>query len=83
MHELGIAVVIPAYKAGRFSNETFERVCAKTIVQWKYRIAGEGSTDETPPLVSIFRDQASTKVSLIDLLEFEAICTKVVPPDCC
>lgn len=48
MPKLGIAIVIPAYKAGRFSNETFERVCAKTMLQWKYRIASEGSRDEPP-----------------------------------
>ena len=48
MHKLGIAVVIPACKADRLSNETFERVCVETILQWEYRIVGEGATDETP-----------------------------------
>lgn len=66
-HKLGIAIVIPACKADCLSNETFERVCVEMILQGEYRIAGEGATDETPPLDSIFRNQASTKVSHIDL----------------
>lgn len=48
MHKLVVAVVIPAYKAGRFLNKTIERVCAKTILQWEDRIAGERGTDAPP-----------------------------------
>lgn len=79
VYKLVIAVVIPAYKAGRFLNKTIERVCAKTILQWEYRIAGEGSTDETPRwLVSTGIRHRQRPRSLI-FVEFEAICTRVVP----
>lgn len=79
MHRLVIAVVIPAYKAGRFLIKTIERVSAKTLLQWEYRTAGEGTTNETPSwLVSTEIRHRQRPLSLI-FVEFEAICTKVAP----
>jgi glycosyltransferase involved in cell wall biosynthesis len=51
-----IAVVIPAYNAGRFINEAIESVCAQTTSQWECVIVDDGSTDETPSRLAAYRD---------------------------
>lgn len=48
MHKLVIAVVIPAYKAGRFLNKTIERVLALMSLYWEGVIMGVGATDKPP-----------------------------------
>lgn len=79
MHKLVIAVVIPAYKAGRFLNKTIGRLCAKAILQWEYRIAGEGAADETSSWLVFTGIRHRQRLLSLIFVEFEAICTKVVP----
>ena len=56
MHAPAIAVVIPAYNAGRFIGEAIESVRAQTISQWECVIVDDGSTDETPSRLAAYRD---------------------------
>lgn len=56
MHTPAIAVVIPAYNAGRFINEAIESVRAQTTSQWECVIVDDGSTDETPSRLAAYRD---------------------------
>ena len=56
MHIPAIAVVIPAYNAGRFIGEAIESVRAQTISQWECMIVDDGSTDETPSRLAAYRD---------------------------
>jgi glycosyltransferase involved in cell wall biosynthesis len=51
-----IAVVIPAYNAGRFLSEAIESVRAQTTSQWECVIVDDGSTDETPRRLAAYRD---------------------------
>ena len=51
-----IGVVIPAYNAGHFLAETIESVRAQTFDKWECIIVDDGSTDETPRLLSSYRD---------------------------
>lgn len=79
MLKFGITDVTPAYMAVRFLNKTSEKVCAKTMLLWEYRIAGEVSTDETPRwLVSFGISYRQRPVSLI-FVELDASGTKVCP----
>jgi glycosyltransferase involved in cell wall biosynthesis len=56
MHEPVIAIVIPAYNAGRFVTEAIESVRAQTTSQWECVIVDDGSTDETPSRLAACRD---------------------------
>ena len=56
MHTPAIAVVIPAYNAGRFIGEAIESVRAQTTSQWECMIVDDGSTDETPSRLAAYRD---------------------------
>lgn len=56
MHKAAIAIVIPAYNAGRFLNEAIESVRAQTITQWECVIVDDGSTDKTPSRLAAYRD---------------------------
>jgi len=56
MTEAAIGVVIPAYNAGHFLGEAIESVRAQTLENWECLIVDDGSTDETPLLLSSYRD---------------------------
>jgi glycosyltransferase involved in cell wall biosynthesis len=56
MHTPAIAVVIPAFNAGRFLNEAIDSVRAQTITQWECLIVDDGSTDDTPSRLAAYRD---------------------------
>ena len=56
MHDVAIAIVIPAYNAGRFLEEAIDSVRAQTIKQWECVIVDDGSTDETPSRLAAYRD---------------------------
>jgi hypothetical protein len=56
MPEAVIGVVIPAYNAGHFLSEAIESVRAQTLGNWECIIVDDGSTDETPRLLSSYRD---------------------------
>ena len=42
-----ILVVIPAYNAEQFLDETLESVLSQTYENWEYIIVNDGSTDST------------------------------------
>ena len=42
-----ISVVIPAYNAGQFLDETLESVLSQTYENWECIIVNDGSTDST------------------------------------
>ncbi len=56
MHTPAIAVVIPAYNAGRFINDAIDSTRAQTTSQWECVIVDDGSTDETPSRLAAYRD---------------------------
>ena len=56
MQDPAIAIVIPAYNAGRFLNEAIDSVRAQTIAQWECVIVDDGSTDDTPNRLTAYRD---------------------------
>ena len=46
-----ISVVIPAYNAGQFLDETLESVLSQTYENWECIIVNDGSTDNTESVV--------------------------------
>ena len=46
-----ISVVIPAYNAGQFLDETLESVLSQTYENWECIIVNDGSTDNTESIV--------------------------------
>ncbi len=51
MPEAAIAVVIPAYNAGRFLSEAIESVRSQSLANWECVIVDDGSTDGTEDLL--------------------------------
>lgn len=51
-----IAIVIPAYNAERFVDETIDSVLAQTTSKWECVIVDDGSTDGTPRRLATYRD---------------------------
>jgi len=56
MRDAAIAVVIPAYNAGRFLNEAIDSVRAQTMTQWECVIVDDGSTDDTSRRLASYLD---------------------------
>jgi glycosyltransferase involved in cell wall biosynthesis len=56
MHTPAIAIVIPAWNAGRFLNEAIDSVCAQTITDWECVIVDDGSTDDTASKIATYLD---------------------------
>ena len=56
MHTPAIAVVIPAWNAGRFLNEAIDSVRAQTITEWECVIVDDGSTDDTASKIATYLD---------------------------
>ena len=61
-HESFVSVVIPAYNAASFLEETVQSVFKQTYSQWEIIIVNDGSTDNTEDIVRSFRDDRITYV---------------------
>jgi len=72
MTEAAIGVVIPAYNAGHFLGEAIESVRAQRLENWECLIVDDGSTDETPFLLSSYRDPRIRSVRQVNCGEREA-----------
>ncbi|MDH4359709.1 MAG: glycosyltransferase family 2 protein [Nitrospirota bacterium] len=72
MTDAAIGVVIPAYNAGDFLGEAIESIRAQTWENWECLIVDDGSTDETPLLLSSYRDPRIRSVRQANCGEREA-----------
>jgi glycosyltransferase involved in cell wall biosynthesis len=61
-----ISVIIPAYNAERFLQETVETVFAQTYTDWEAIIIDDGSTDKTAKVARVLADRDS-RVRLISV----------------
>jgi len=59
-----ISVLIPAYNAARYIQQTLESVSAQTHAHLEIIVVDDGSTDETPDILSCFQ-QAEPRLQVI------------------
>jgi glycosyltransferase involved in cell wall biosynthesis len=51
-----VSVIIPAYNAASFIEETVQSVCRQTYQRWEIIIVNDGSTDGTAEIINSFND---------------------------
>lgn len=51
-----VSIIMPTYNCGRFIRESIDSVLAQSYTNWELLIMDDGSTDETPALVSAYKD---------------------------
>jgi glycosyltransferase involved in cell wall biosynthesis len=60
---MGISVVIPAYNAERYLDQTIRSVLAQSVPDWELTLVDDGSTDSTPMIAAAFaRSDARVRV---------------------
>jgi len=58
-----VSVCIPAFRAGRFIQETLESVGAQSYSSWEIIVTEDGSSDETEQIVRNFAGKVSQRVT--------------------
>ena len=64
--EPDISVVVPAYNAARYLQQTLESVLCQTFTKWELVIVDNASTDETPRLIDRLLTQANDSRVRVD-----------------
>jgi glycosyltransferase involved in cell wall biosynthesis len=59
-----VSIIIPAYNASRFIEETLQSVIHQDFENWEMIVVNDGSTDNTPDLVSNFAS-IDSRITLI------------------
>lgn len=61
------SIIIPAYNAGEYLEETLESVLAQTFTDWEMILVNDGSTDHTPDIAQLFaRHHPERRVTIIN-----------------
>ena len=58
-----VSVIVPAYNAGAFINETIRSIQEQTYTKWELWVINDGSTDNTEPLV---RAISESRIQLVN-----------------
>jgi hypothetical protein len=59
-----VSVIIPAYNAAAFLQETIESVLSQTFTDWELLVVDDGSTDQTPDIVQHYQ-KVDSRIQLI------------------
>src|SRR5258705_3461818 len=51
-----VSIIIPAFNAAAFIEETIQSICRQTCQSWEIIIVNDGSTDNTAEISKAFKD---------------------------
>lgn len=57
MSRVTVSIMMPAYNAEQYISQAIESVLAQTFQNWELLIVNDGSSDRTPEIISLYRDE--------------------------
>lgn len=74
MAEPRISVYLPSHNYGRFLGEAIESVLRQTVDDWELIVIDDGSTDETPAVMDLYRGHPQISLHRKEGLGLTAVC---------
>jgi glycosyltransferase involved in cell wall biosynthesis len=69
-----ISVYLPSHNYGRFLGEAIESVLRQTVDDWELIVIDDGSTDETPAVMDLYRGHPQISLHRKEGLGLTAVC---------
>jgi glycosyltransferase involved in cell wall biosynthesis len=74
MSDPRITVYLPSHNYGRFLSEAIESVLRQTVDDWELMIIDDGSTDQTPDVMNLYRGHPHIFLHRQDGIGLAAVC---------
>ena len=74
MTDLRISVYLPSRNYGRFLGEAIESVLRQSVDDWELIVIDDGSTDETPSVMDLYRGHPSISLHRKEGIGLTAVC---------
>jgi len=74
MSDPRITVYLPSHNYGRFLGEAIESVLRQTVDDWELMVIDDGSTDETPQIMELYRGHPRISLHRRDGIGLTAVC---------
>jgi glycosyltransferase involved in cell wall biosynthesis len=69
-----ISVYVPSHNYGRFLADAIESVLRQSVDDWELIVVDDGSTDETPDVVNLYRGHPKISVHRTEGIGLPAVC---------
>ena len=69
-----ISVYVPSHNYGRFLGDAIESVLRQSVEDWELIVVDDGSTDETPEVMNLYRGHPKISVHRTEGIGLPAVC---------
>lgn len=73
-----ITVYIPSHNYGRYLGNAIDSVLRQTVDDWELIVIDDGSTDETPKVMNLYRNHPQISLHTTDGIGLPAVCNKAL-----